>query len=73
MGLGSLKEQKAFEKSIWEKVKRGGGSSFPRPVLFRTTSDQIVSIHLLKATTNPDQSITTPITSSRIPLGRSTT
>jgi len=28
MGLGGLKEQKAFEKSIWEKVKRGGGESF---------------------------------------------
>lgn len=27
MGLGGLKEQKAFEKSIWEKVKRGGGTS----------------------------------------------
>jgi len=27
MGLGGLKEQKAFEKSIWEKVKRGGGES----------------------------------------------
>jgi hypothetical protein len=25
MGLGGLKEQKAFEKCIWEKVKRGGG------------------------------------------------
>lgn len=25
MGLSTLKEQKAFEKSIWEKVKRGGG------------------------------------------------
>jgi hypothetical protein len=25
MGLSGLKEQKAFEKSIWEKVKRGGG------------------------------------------------
>jgi hypothetical protein len=28
MGLGGLKEQKAFEKSIWEKVKRGGGECF---------------------------------------------
>jgi hypothetical protein len=27
MGLSGLKEQKAFEKSIWEKVKRGGGES----------------------------------------------
>jgi hypothetical protein len=27
MGLSTLKEQKAFEKSIWEKVKRGGGRS----------------------------------------------
>jgi hypothetical protein len=27
MGLAGLKEQKAFEKSIWEKVKRGGGES----------------------------------------------
>ena len=27
MGLGGLKEQKAFEKSIWEKVKSGGGES----------------------------------------------
>lgn len=27
MGLSTLKEQKAFEKSIWEKVKRGGGES----------------------------------------------
>lgn len=25
MGLSTLKEQKSFEKSIWEKVKRGGG------------------------------------------------
>jgi hypothetical protein len=24
-GLKSLKEQKAFEKSIWEKTRRGGG------------------------------------------------
>lgn len=33
MGLSTLKEQKAFEKSIWEKVKRGGGESLPfRPV-----------------------------------------
>lgn len=28
MGLSTLKEQKAFEKGIWEKVKRGGGRSF---------------------------------------------
>jgi hypothetical protein len=28
MGLSTLKEQKAFEKGIWEKVKRGGGGSF---------------------------------------------
>ena len=32
MGLGGLKEQKAFEKSIWEKVKRGGGESFFTPL-----------------------------------------
>jgi len=32
MGLGGLKEQKAFEKSIWEKVKRGGGESFLTPL-----------------------------------------
>jgi len=24
-GLSTLKEQKAFEKSVWEKVRRGGG------------------------------------------------
>ncbi len=24
-GLSTLKEQKAFEKSVWEKTKRGGG------------------------------------------------
>lgn len=24
-GLGSVKEQKAFEKGLWEKIKRGGG------------------------------------------------
>lgn len=29
MGLAGLKEQKAFEKSIWEKVKRGGGKFYP--------------------------------------------
>jgi hypothetical protein len=26
-GLTTLKEQKAFEKGVWEKVRRGGGAS----------------------------------------------
>lgn len=26
-GLATLKEQKAFEKSVFEKVRRGGGES----------------------------------------------
>ncbi|WVN86551.1 uncharacterized protein L203_101718 [Cryptococcus depauperatus CBS 7841] len=30
-GLTTLKEQKAFEKSIWDKVRRGGGEIHPLP------------------------------------------
>lgn len=26
-GLSSLKDQKAFEKGLWEKIRRGGGES----------------------------------------------
>lgn len=33
MGLSTLKEQKAFEKGIWEKVKRGGGKSLSRTLI----------------------------------------
>jgi hypothetical protein len=32
-GLSTLKEQKAFEKSVWEKVRRGGGELPIRPCL----------------------------------------
>ena len=27
-GLSNLKEQKTFEKSVWEKVRRGGGECY---------------------------------------------
>lgn len=27
-GLAGLKEQKGFEKGVWEKVRRGGGGFF---------------------------------------------
>jgi hypothetical protein len=43
MGLGGLKEQKAFEKSIWEKVKRGGGESH-----FISAARQIPSPHFTR-------------------------
>ncbi|KAG7532010.1 hypothetical protein FFLO_03949 [Filobasidium floriforme] len=41
-GLASLKEQKAFEKSVHEKTKRGGGDINPLPphlVLTKSTTD----------------------------------
>lgn len=43
MGLGGLKEQKAFEKSIWEKVKRGGGES---PAIIQTLSPHVTHLSL---------------------------
>lgn len=45
MGLSGLKEQKAFEKSIWEKVKRGGGESY-----FISAFRQIPSPHFPQST-----------------------
>ncbi|CAD6565900.1 MAG: Golgi-to-ER vesicle coat component [Tremellales sp. Tagirdzhanova-0007] len=41
-GLTSLKEQKAFEKSVSEKIRRGGGEIHPLPphlILTRTSTD----------------------------------
>jgi hypothetical protein len=38
-GLSTLKEQKAFEKSVHEKTKRGGSCVFPVLSLARLTAD----------------------------------
>ncbi|ORY30025.1 hypothetical protein BCR39DRAFT_530701 [Naematelia encephala] len=41
-GLASVKEQKVFEKGVWEKIRRGGGEIHPLPphlILTRTTTD----------------------------------
>ncbi|WVF71855.1 hypothetical protein IAT40_006665 [Kwoniella sp. CBS 6097] len=41
-GLTTLKEQKAFEKSVFEKIRRGGGEIHPLPphiILTRTVVD----------------------------------
>ncbi|WOO80881.1 Coatomer subunit zeta [Vanrija pseudolonga] len=41
-GLQTLKEQRAFEKSVWEKTRRGAGDIHPLPphlVLSRATTD----------------------------------
>ncbi|WWC69126.1 uncharacterized protein I206_103062 [Kwoniella pini CBS 10737] len=41
-GLTSLKEQKAFEKSVFEKIRRGGGEIHPLPphlIITRTIVD----------------------------------
>ncbi|WVW82727.1 hypothetical protein I302_104738 [Kwoniella bestiolae CBS 10118] len=45
-GLISLKEQKAFEKSVFEKIRRGGGEIHPLPphlIITRT----IVDLHFI--------------------------
>ncbi|RSH93785.1 Golgi-to-ER vesicle coat component [Saitozyma podzolica] len=41
-GLATLKEQRAFEKSVVDKIRRGGGEIHPLPphlILTRTTTD----------------------------------
>ncbi|ORX33391.1 putative coatomer zeta subunit [Kockovaella imperatae] len=41
-GLGSLKEQRAFEKNVFEKIRRGGGEIHPLPphlILTRQSTD----------------------------------
>lgn len=42
-GLSSLKDQKAFEKGLWEKIRRGGGESSPSSFTYPPSP----AVHLL--------------------------
>ena len=38
-GLGNVKEQKAFEKGLWEKTKKAGGTSVEHTLAVRSPMD----------------------------------